>query len=259
MNFIKQKNLLLLLIINFFINFGSCLAISEIARSKGFVYLHEVDPTILVSLRYNSNENFVGKPVDGYQKSVVILTKQSAEALKKVQEDVKRDGYSLVVYDAYRPQQAVNHFMRWSKDIGDQKRKSQYYPRINKADVFELGYVSKRSGHSRGSTIDLTIIETNTQLHKPQTQKRVLLDRYTITILDDGTVDMGSSFDLFDVASHYENNLIEEKFKKLRTYLKNIMEKHGFKNYSGEWWHFTLKNEPFPADRDDSYFNFPIE
>lgn len=259
MYFIKQKSLLSLFITIFFINFGSCLAISEEARSKGFVYLHEVDPTILVSLRYNSNENFVGKPIDGYRKSVVILTKQAAEALKKVQEEVKKDGYSLVVYDAYRPQQAVNHFMRWSEDTKDQIRKSQYYPRINKADVFELGYVVKRSGHSRGSTVDLTIIKVGQELHEIKEKNRELLDGYTIKLLDDGTVDMGSSFDLFDIASHYENNLIEQKFKKLRTYLKNVMEKHGFKILSEEWWHFTLRNEPFPAASDDSYFSFPIE
>lgn len=259
MYLIKQRNILFLLIVTFFINFGSCLALSDEVRSKGFVYLHEIDPTILVSLRYNSNENFVGKPVNGYKKSVVILTKQAAQALKKVQEEFKKDGYSLVVYDAYRPQQAVNNFMRWSEDIEDQIKKSQYYPRVNKADVFELGYVSKRSGHSRGSTIDLTIIEVDQKLHAIKEKKRKLLDGYTIKFLDDGTVDMGSSFDLFDIASHYENNLIEEKFKKLRTYLKKVMEKHGFKNYSEEWWHFTLKNEPFPAAPDDSYFNFAIE
>jgi D-alanyl-D-alanine dipeptidase len=149
--------------------------------------------------------------------------------------------------------------MRWSEDITDQAKKSHYYPRINKADVFELGYVAKRSGHSRGSTIDLTLIKQDQQLHDIKESKRTLLDGYTITLLDDGTVDMGSSFDLFDVASHFENNLIVEEFKKLRTYLKNIMEKYGFKNYAEEWWHFTLKDEPYPATKDDSYFDFAVE
>ena len=127
------------LLVIFFITSGLCFSLSQDARSKGFVYLHEVDPTIRVSLRYNSNENFVGKPVDGYKKSVVILTKQAAEALKKVQEDLKKDGYSLVVYDAYRPQQAVDHFMRWSVNISDQVKKSHYYPRLSKADVLKNG------------------------------------------------------------------------------------------------------------------------
>lgn len=259
MYFVNQRKLLYLLIFTCLIGVGSCFALSQEARSKGFVYLHEIDPTILISLRYQDNENFVGKPVEGYKKPVVIMTKSTAEALKKVQDDVKKDGYKLVVYDAYRPQQAVNHFMRWSKDVEDQAKKTYYYPRINKADVFELGYVAERSGHSRGSTVDLTLIKEGENLHAVQEKDRTLLDGYTIKILDDGTVDMGSSFDLFDTASHYENNLIEEKFKKLRTYLKNVMEKYGFRNSAEEWWHFTLRNESFPANQDASYFNFVIE
>lgn len=243
----------------FFSAFSSCFPLSEEIRAKGFVYLHEVDPTILVSLRYGSNENFVGKPIDGYKKSVVILTKQAAEALKEVQKDLKGDGYSLVVYDAYRPQRAVDNFMCWSVDPEDQLKKSTYYPRVDKADVFKLGYVAERSGHSRGSTVDLTIIELDKKLHPVVPKDRMLLDGYTIQFLDDGTVDMGSSFDLFDVASHFKNNVIAERFEIVRTYLKRIMEKHGFKNYAEEWWHFTLKNEPFPASSNDSYFNFPVE
>ena len=140
-----------------------------------------------------------------------------------------------------------------------QLKKEYYFPRVDKAKVFELGYVSKRSGHSRGSTVDLTLIEYGKALHKVQALKRTLLDGSKIQFLDDGTVDMGSSFDLFDPASHFENNLIEETFKKRRAYLKAVMEKHGFKNYANEWWHFTLKNEPYPADQDNSYFNFTIE
>ena len=242
-----------------FTMFGLCFSLSEEARSNGFVYLHEIDPTILVSLRYNSNENFVGKPVNGYKKSVVILTKQAAQALKKAHDAFKKDGYQLVVYDAYRPQQAVDHFMCWSLAIKDQLKKLQYYPRVNKADVFKLGYVAERSGHSRGSTIDLTIIESGKKLHEVKESDRMLLDGYTIKFLDDGTVDMGSSFDLFDVASHFENDVVQEKYKKLRIYLKQVMENHGFKNYAEEWWHFTLKNEPFPAYSNESYFNFPVE
>jgi len=250
------------LIISVFITCGSCFALTDEAKSKGFVYLHDVDPTILVSLRYNTQENFLGTTVTGYKKPVVILTKQTAEALKKVQEDVKKDGYSLVIYDAYRPQQAVNHFMTWSKNVADQLKKARYYPRVDKAKVFELGYVAERSGHSRGSTVDLTLIKTGASLRPIEAieeKKRTLLDGFTITLLDDGTVDMGSSFDLFDKASHYENDLISHEFKTLRTYLKNKMEKRGFKNYAEEWWHFTLKDEPYPATKDTSYFNFPVE
>lgn len=238
---------------------GGCFGISQEAREEGFTYLHEIDPTILVSLRYNSDENFVAIPVRGYKKSVLILTKQAALALKKVQEEVRKDGFSLVVYDAYRPEQAVNNFMIWSEDILDQTKKAHYYPRVDKARVFELGYVAKRSGHSRGSTVDLTLIKLGNSLHPIQERERTLLDGFTITLLDDGTLDMGSSFDLFDIASHYENAVIPEPYKSRRTYLKNAMEKYGFKNYSEEWWHFTLRNEPYPADQDSSYFNFAIE
>ncbi len=255
----KQTKTILFFVFNFIICFQLCFSIPEEAHSKGFVYLNEVDPTIIVSLRYATNENFVGKPVDGYKKPVAIMTKRAAEALKKVQDRVKKDGYSLVVYDAYRPQQAVDHFVRWSEDVNDQLKKTQYYPRVNKADVFDLGYVAKRSGHSRGSTVDLSLIKDSKSLHEIKERNRKLLDGYTVKILDDGTIDMGSSFDLFDAASHYENNLIKDKFKKLRTYLKNVMEEFGFKGVTEEWWHFTLKNEPFPADKDDSYFNFVVE
>src|SRR5260221_6012467 len=178
-------------LINCCVNF-EMYPIPQWAREKGFVYLHEVDPTILVSLRYYGNNNFVGKPVDGYKKSVVILTKQAAEALKKVQEKVKKDGYSLVVYDAYRPQQAVDHFMRWSGDTKDHAQELQYYPRVAKDRVFELGYVAEKSGHSRGSTVDLTIIKDGELLHEINEKDRILCDGCKIKFLDDGTVDMGS-------------------------------------------------------------------
>lgn len=240
-------------------NIISCFALSDDARGHGFVYLHEVDPTIVTSPRYYSDHNFVGMRVDGYKKPVVIMTLQAAQALKKVQEEVKKDGYCLVVYDAYRPQRAVNHFMRWSKEQQDQSKKDQYYPRVDKSKVFELGYVAARSGHSRGSTIDLTLKKIDSPMHAVNEKKRALIDGFSILFLDDGTVDMGSSFDLFDKASHSENDLIATAHKELRTYFKAVMEKHGFKNYCQEWWHFTLKNEPYPADQDSSYFDFEVE
>ena len=244
---------------NYCMVFIPCYSISQEARDKGFVYLSEVDPTILVSLRYYSNENFVGRTVDGYKKPVVILTRQAAQALKKVQDVVQKDGYCLVVYDAYRPQQAVNHFVRWGADNADRLKENHYYPRVAKDQVFELGYVATRSGHSRGSTVDLTIIKKDELLHDIVEKDRCLCDGFVIKFLDDGTLDMGSSFDLFDEASHSRNTLIDGQYQTRRLYLKNIMEQHGFKNFSNEWWHFTLKNEPFPADKDDSYFDFPIE
>lgn len=241
------------------VSFEVCSALSEYARSKGFVYLHEVDSSIPVSLRYISNENFLGRPVNGYVKPVVVLTQQAAQALKEVQAEVQKDGYSLVVYDAYRPQRAVQNFMDWAVDIHDQVRKEQYYPRVNKADVFELGYVAARSSHSRGSTVDLTLIKEGENLHDIIVSERQLLDGYTIQFLDDGTLDMGSSFDLFDPASHHDNNLIAKEFKQRREYLRQVMLKNGFKDYAEEWWHYTLRNEPYPAGQDNSYFDFVIE
>lgn len=228
--------------------------LSQEATNKGFVYLHDVDPTIHVSLRYFSQENFLGEPVNGYTKKVVMMTKQLAIALKKVQQDVNNDGYSLVVYDAYRPQRAVNHFIRWAADTS-QIKKLTYYPRIDKKRVFELAYISKKSGHSRGSTVDITLIKKGHAVHAVKPVTRMLSDGFVFTFLDDGTVDMGSHFDLFDIASHYENNLIEDKFKKIRTYLREKMLAHGFKPCAAEWWHFTLKDEPYKA----TYFDFVVE
>ncbi len=221
-----------------------------------FVSLNTIDPTIHISLRYASHDNFVGKPLIGYNSSTkVFLTKKAAQALQRVQQEVQKDGYSLVIYDGYRPQQTVDYFIEWSKDLTDQQHKALYYPYVDKERVFEMGYVACRSGHSRGSTVDVTLIKNNKKLHPIIVSHRTLLDGRTIPFLDDGTVDMGSSFDLFDVASHYENKVIPECYKPLRSYLRTVMEKHGFKGYAEEWWHFVLKNEPFP----DTYFNFPVE
>lgn len=245
-------------IFTLFLAVQQCVALSSFARQKGFVYLDEVDASIQVSLRYATHENFVGVPVKGYKKQRAVMTKQAAEALKKVQQLIAKDGYELVVYDAYRPQRGVNHFMKWSVDSSQTKKKS-YYPRVDKTKVFELGYVAERSGHSRGSTVDLTLIKKGCKVTPIKEVKRTLRDGFEMTILDDGTVDFGSHFDLFDIASHYQNDLIDEKFQNLRTYLKNIMDQCGFNNYAEEWWHFTLKNEPYPSTKDTSYFDFEIK
>ncbi len=254
-----SRTILFLCLLNSFIVPHAHLALCQEAINKGFVYLHDIDNSIIISPRYASNENFTGKQIDGYKKPVIVLTKQAALALKKAQKQVLQDGYSLVVYDGYRPQKAVNNFMRWSEDIASQIKKTEYYPRINKEKVFDLGYVAKKSGHSRGSTVDLSLIKKDNILKPITIKSRKLLDGFTISLLDDGSVDMGSSWDLFDTASHYENNLIPDSFKTLRTYLKNVMDATGFNNYSEEWWHFTLRNEPYPANKDTSYFDFDVE
>jgi D-alanyl-D-alanine dipeptidase len=222
---------------------------------KDFVYLKDIEPTIIENLRYFSNENFMGRKIDGYKANRVILTSEAAIALVKIQQELLKNGYSLVIYDAYRPQRAVDFFMKWSKDSNDQVAKEKYYPDINKADVFKLGYVAEKSGHSRGSTVDLSIIRIGDSLKPITFQKRQLKNGSIIPFLDDGSVDMSSSFDLFGEASHHDSNLIETEFLARRNYLRGIMKKNGFNDYPEEWWHYTLKNEPFP----DTYFDFVVE
>lgn len=222
---------------------------------KDFTYLDEVAPTIIQDLRYNYDENFLGRKIIGYKANRIILTKQAAKALAAAQQDFLKDGYSIVIYDAYRPQKAVDEFMSWSKDPKDDIAKEKYYPDINKADVFKLNYVAEKSGHTRGSTVDMTIIKVGNKLNPVKVTKRTLKDGRTVPFLDDGTIDMYTSFDLFDAASHHDTTLIDKEYLERRNYMRNIMLKNGFKEYPTEWWHYTLKNEPFP----DTYFDFDIE
>ena len=199
---------------------------------KGFVYLKEIDDSIIVNLKYYSNQNFTGKFVDGYHSNTAILTKESALALSNAQDDFNKLGYSLILYDAYRPQRAVDFFVRWSKNLNDTVNKRIYYPNIKKSELFELEYIAYESGHSRGSTVDVSLIEISTN--------KVL--------------DMGTIFDYFGVESHTFFDDISEKQKSNRLILYEIMSNNGFKNYSKEWWHFTLKNEPY-----QKYFDFLIK
>ncbi len=218
----------------------------------GFVYLSDVDPSIIQSMRYCSTENFVGRVLPGYKKPRAILTKRAAEALSKVQKELLKEDYSLVVYEAYRPQKAVDLFIVWANDVADQKMKAQYYPNIDKRRVFELGYVGVKSGHSRGSTVDLTIIKVGQKIKTPEFSVRKIGGR-DIPFLDDGTVDMGSSFDFFGEESHDNSPLIPEPYAGRRVYLREKMMKY-FKIFPEEWWHFTLKDESFPA----TYFDFDV-
>jgi len=207
--------------------------VDETPPNKNFVYLKELIPKLRSDLRYYGSNNFVGKPIDGYNEPKILLTIEAANALKKVQDELERIGFGLLIYDAYRPQKATDHFIRWSDDMADTLMKDDFYPNIDKKELFKLGYISKKSGHSRGSTVDLTIVSLKT--------KHIL--------------NMGSPYDLFDEKSHTEYPNITKNQRALRLLLKRRMEKHGFKSYEKEWWHFTLKNEPFP----DTYFDFPIE
>ena len=207
--------------------------VNEPPPNNNFVYLKELIPKLRSDLRYYGSNNFVGKPIEGYNEPKLLLTLEAATALKKVQDELERIGFGLLIYDAYRPQKATDHFVRWSSDMADTLMKGDFYPNINKKDLFKLGYISKKSGHSRGSTVDLTIVSLKT--------KHIL--------------NMGSPYDLFDKKSHTEYPNITKNQRSLRLLLKRRMEKHGFKSYEKEWWHFTLKDEPFP----DTYFDFPIE
>jgi zinc D-Ala-D-Ala dipeptidase len=221
---------------------------------KEFIYLDEAIPSIRIMASYAGSDNFMGRPVNGYESNRLVLTKVAADSLKKAQKHFQNDGYSIVVYDAYRPQRAADDFMRWRVDLTDQKMKAQYYPRIDKEKVLELGYVADKSAHSRGSTVDISIILQDQPFYSLYANERKLEDGFKILFLDDGTVDMGSSFDLFDIVSHTNSSLITTEQQRNRSYLKETMERFGFKNYEKEWWHFSLTEEPFPQ----TYFDFVI-
>ena len=197
---------------------------------SGFVVLSDVVPDIIQEIRYYSTYNFVGDRIDGYEEPCALMTREAAEALKKVSDDLIKQGYRLKVYDAYRPQMAVNHFEDWARDLKDTRMKEYFYPKLNKEVLFDQGYIAHRSGHSRGSTIDLTLFDMKTGKE----------------------VDMGGTFDYFGELSHPDYKQITKKQFKNRQILREAMLKHGFKPFETEWWHFTLKDEPYP----DTYFTF---
>lgn len=200
---------------------------------KGFVYAKAIIPDLNVELRYYTTHNFVGDTVAGYKANKLILTEATVNKLKLVQAELQKQNLCLKVYDGYRPQRAVNHFIRWAKDLNDTINKQQFYPDVDKRNLFNAGYIASRSGHSRGSTIDLTI--TNGETGEP--------------------LDMGSPYDFFGEASWVIYKGITEAQQKNRQLLQTVMLKHNFINYPQEWWHFTLRREPFPK----IYFDFEIE
>lgn len=223
---------------------------------KGFEYLDRIDPTIMQNVIYYGQNNFIGKRINGYKSPRIILTKEAAVALNNVQQELQRDNFSLVLYDAYRPSKAVQHFVNWGENVTDQQMKESYYPYIDKNEIFKLGYLAKKSTHSRGSTVDLTIIELGKELiSNPQMTKRTLTDGRIIPYFDDNTLDMYSSVDLMDLASAHDSKLIPSLYLQNRNYLRSKMQNHNFKEYSVEWWHYTLQDEPYP----DQYFDFDIE
>lgn len=216
-----------LFFILFFVGF-SCFS----QLPEGFIDVEKVIPDITVELRYHTSNNFVGRPIDGYQANTLILTKEAAYALQQVQEELENQNLCLKVYDGYRPQRAVNHFMRWARNLNDTINKKIFYPNVEKKNLFKESYIASRSGHSRGSTIDLTIIDGNTGK----------------------ALDMGSPYDFFGVESWVNFEGITFQQNKNRELLQKVMLKYGFRYYPKEWWHFTLIQEPFP----DTYFDFVI-
>ena len=197
-----------------------------------FVLLQEAVPDAILEIRYFGTYNFVGKRIDGYLAPTALMTREAADSLRAVSDDVMKLGYRLKIYDAYRPQCAVDHFVRWAADVPDTTMRQYFYPDVDKSRLFELDYIMAKSGHTRGSTVDLTLFDMTTEKE----------------------VDMGGTFDWFGEESHPDyRGITEEQFAN-RMILRDAMLRHGFKPLDSEWWHFTLRNEPFP----DTYFIFPI-
>ena len=233
---------------------GACHDAEQTSRNDGsehFVTLTDVVPDAILEIRYFGTYNFVGQHIDGYLQPTALLTRQAAESLRAVSDDVKAQGYRLKIYDAYRPQRAVDHFVRWSKDVADVAMKPYFYTDLDKGVLFEQDYIMEKSGHTRGSTVDLTLFDMRTEKE----------------------LDMGGTFDWFGPESHPDfcgnpetgeytgdnsksptgRSISEEQFRH-RMILRQAMLRHGFKPLDSEWWHFTLKDEPFP----DTYFDFPV-
>lgn len=204
---------------------------------SGFTYIKNLVPTIREDIKYFTGDNFLGTKVRGYEREVAIATVQAAEALAKAQERFLKDGYSIIIFDAYRPQQAVDHFWAWANDIADTKMKERFYPSYDdKTKLFSDGFIARYSKHSRGSAIDMSVVNVETG----------------------ELIDVGSEFDFFGPISFVENELINKNQQKSRLYLRDVMNDAGFDGYSKEWWHFELRNEPFTRKPED-HFNFLVK
>ena len=199
---------------------------------SGFVLLSDVIPSIVQEIRYFSTYNFIGDRIDGYEEPCAILTKEAARALKSVSNEMMVQGYRLKIYDCYRPANAVRHFVLWGIEDTDIRMKPYFYPDLQKQELFAKGYIAKLSSHSRGSTVDLTLLDMATGKE----------------------VDMGSPFDFFSEVSHPDYKDITDEQYENRMKLQHVMVRNGFKPIDCEWWHFTLENEPYP----DTYFEFPV-
>ncbi len=199
---------------------------------SGFVVLADFVPSIVQEIRYHSSYNFIGERIDGYEEPIALLTKEAARALKSVAGELIVQGYRLKVFDAYRPACAVKHFVLWGIEDQDIRMKPYFYPELEKQELFAKGYIAKQSSHSRGSAVDLTLLDMKTGKE----------------------VDMGSPFDLFSEASHPDYKGVTEEQYENRMRLQKVMVRNGFQPIDCEWWHFSLRDEPYP----DTYFAFPV-
>lgn len=221
-----------------------------------FVALDEVDPTILHDIRYTTRHNFVGRRIHAYRDPVCLLTRPAAEALAEAQDAALSRGYSLKVYDCFRPQTAVDDFVAWAERLRDDRMKDEFYPDVDKAALFEDGYIAARSGHSRGSTVDLTLVELPVarQPRWRPSDGLVPCDAPYGERFADGSVDMGTGYDCFDTLSTTLDPRVRGQARQNRLLLKSLLETAGFSNYAQEWWHYTLDDEPFP----DRYVDVPV-
>jgi D-alanyl-D-alanine dipeptidase len=224
-----MRNAIIICVLLFVLN---DLKAQDLVLHEGFSDVKEHIPDISVDLRYYSSNNFVGDTITGYHCNKLILANEVIGPLKQVQKELKKRGLGLLVFDGYRPQRSVEQFVKWAKRINDTVMKPVYYPQVSKQNLFKEGYIASKSGHSRGSTVDLTLIDLKTGV----------------------PLDMGSPFDYFGKESWVEySELLPEQIANRRL-LSEVMRQFGFRGYAKEWWHFTLVNEPYP----DTYFNFPI-
>ena len=226
------------------------------APPRGFVDAATIIPGLVVEMRYTTPQNFIGRPIPGYKAPRCYLTKPAADALKCAADGLRGQGYALKVYDCYRPQRAVNAFVAWGRDLRDQKMKQAYYPDVDQRNLFNQNYIASRSGHSRGSTVDLSMVplERKTALEPASADIRAC-DSKAGARTDDGSADMGTGFDCFSDMSHTASPRVSETQRANRNLLRSFMRECGFYNNRSEWWHYTLRNEPYPS----TFFDFPVE
>ena len=222
----------------------------------GFVFLGDVDGSIQQDIRYFTSNNFIGRPVAGYFAPRCVLSQAAAEALVEAQRLARVRGLSLKVYDCYRPQRAVNDFVNWAADPDDTLLQHRFYPEVPKSELFARGYIAEQSGHSRGSTVDLTLVPTGSaQPVIDHFANRYDCRRSPPLRYPDNSLDMGTGYDCFDPLSHTDNPGLNSQVLANRQLLRSFMEAAGFSNYPQEWWHYTLVEEPFT----DRYFDFPVD